>query len=381
MSSQVIAFNINALGPPHKQSMLAHYINHYKPAIALITETKLKPHVRVSIPDYKVFRCDRLNNAGGETMIIVKKNIEAKQLDVGSDLFETCTVQCVADGRPIIVIAAYVPIDSKAKYQHFDQFFNQFNHSVLVGGDLNARHTQLGDIKCNSNGTNIYPLHSSGDFQIIPAEYPTCHRSSPGSFIDHFIISSDLIEVVSNRAKNIVKLSDHTGIAIDTLINFDDSGSRSTTTKRLFNRANFDAINEEIGTKLDELCIPTDSSMQYNDIDAVINVVHQIFQCAIANHVPSTTTSSRIHISNRSLRLLKEKRRLCRLLNRRLNNQRVPTQEVSRIHSSINQVGIMIKNSLCDDYSNFYHRQLQQIRSNKDAFNVVRRFSQYKIHR
>lgn len=38
----------------------------------------------------------------------------------------------------------------------------------------------------------------------------------------------------------------------------------------------------------------------------------------------------------------------------------------------------MIKNSLCDDFSKFYQQRLQNIRSNRDAFQVVRQFSSFK---
>ncbi len=378
MSDKIIAFNINALAPQHKQQTLIHYINHYKPIIAIITETKLKPHIKVSIPNYKVFRCDRLENGGGGTMIIIRKSIKARQLSVQSNLFETCTIQCVANGLPIIVIAAYIPVDCRAKYSHFNDFFSQFNSSVIIGGDLNARHTNLGDVKCNSNGINIYPLHASGDFQVIHAEFPTCHRSIPGSFIDHFIVSADLTEVVSCKAENIVKLSDHTGIAIETLIDFEEIQAQPMFTRKLYNQANYDEINQEISIELDKLLIPTTTNLRCDDIESIVSSLHEIFQSVIDKHVPSSSEKSSVRISNRSVSLLKEKRRLCRLLNRRLNNQRAVQQEFVAIRGSINQIGIMIKNSLCDDFSKFYQRKLQQIRNNRDAFNIVRQFSQYK---
>lgn len=275
-------------------------------------------------------------------------------------------------------MAAYVPVDCKAKYPHYNDFFSQFNSSIIVGGDLNARHTQLGDVKCNNNGVNIFPLHASGDFHIIHATSPTCHRSVPGSFIDHFMVSADLADVVSCNAENIVKLSDHTGIAISTFIDFDNNQLQPVCTRKLFDQADFDGINQEISEKLDELFIPTTSNLNCNDIESIATKLHEIFQSVIDKHVPASSTNSVIRISNRSISLLKEKRRLCRLLNRRLNNQRALQQEIGAIHSSINQVSIMIKNSLCDDYSKFYHRRLLQIRNNKDAFNVVRQFSNFK---
>lgn len=284
MSNKIIAFNVNALGPQHKQKTLIHYINHYNPAIALITETKLKPYIRVAIPNYKVFRCDRLEDGGGGTMIIIKKSIEAKQLAVKSDHFETCTIQCVANGRPITIVAAYVPVDSKAKYSHYNDFFSQFNSSIIVGGDLNARHTQLNDVKCNNNGINIYPLHTSGDFRVIHAKFPTCHRSVTGSFIDHFIVSADLTDVVSHQAENIVKLSDHTGIAIDTFVDFGNKQSQPIITRKLFDKANFDEINQDISTKLDELFIPSTSNLRHIDIDSIVSTLHEVFQSVIDKH-------------------------------------------------------------------------------------------------
>lgn len=252
MSGGIIAFNINALNPRHKQQTLVQYINFYKPTVVLLSETKLKPHTRFSIPNYKIFRCDRLENGGGGTMVIIRNNIRAKQLSIQSNLFETCTVQCQINNQPVIIMAAYIPTDCKAKYSDFHNFFSQFNYSIIIGGDLNSRHTQLGDSTCNRNGNNIFPLHSSGDFKIIHAEHPTCHRSTTGSFIDHFIVSSDLVDVVSDRATNIVKLSDHTGIAIETFFEFSSSHAATLPTKKMYDQADFDAINQEIASRLDE---------------------------------------------------------------------------------------------------------------------------------
>lgn len=146
----------------------------------------------------------------------------------------------------------------------------------------------------------------------------------------------------------------------------------------MYDQANFNAINEEIASELDALVIPTTSNMQYANLEAVIASLHKIFQSVIDKHVPTATSHHNIRISNRSIALLTEKRRLCRLLNRRLNNQRAQPSEIASIHSSINQIGLMIKNSLCDDFSQFYRRRLQQINSNSDAFNTVRQFSNFK---
>lgn len=147
---------------------------------------------------------------------------------------------------------------------------------------------------------------------------------------------------------------------------------------RLFDRADFDEINLKISRKLDELFIPTNANLQRVNIEEIVTELHLTFQSVIEGHVPSSAVKSNVRISDQSMSILKEKQRLCRLLNRRRNNQRAHDQEFSTIHSSINQVTTMIKNSLCHDFSNFYQRRLLQVRTNRDAFNVVRQFSQFK---
>lgn len=146
----------------------------------------------------------------------------------------------------------------------------------------------------------------------------------------------------------------------------------------MFDQADFYAINHEIASKLDELLIPTTSNIQRFDIESIVSSLHNIFQSVIDKYVPTTSTPFNIRISNRSKALLNEKRRLCRLLNRRLNNQRAQPTELAAIHSLINQISVMIRKSLCDDFSKFYKRKLQQINSNSDAFNTIRQFSKYK---
>lgn len=99
--------------------------------------------------------------------------------------------------------------------------------------------------------------------QVIYAKYPACHRATSDSFIDRFIVSSEIADIGSDRAKNIVKLSDDTGISIETSIKFGDGLASSNNATKLFDQADFGSINEELGRKLDELCIPNTTNMQH----------------------------------------------------------------------------------------------------------------------
>lgn len=241
-------------------------------------------------------------------MVLVKANIDAKKIDVQTTDFETCSIQCRAKGNPITIIAAYVPNGSKVKYRQLQKFFSQFKTSIIVGGDLNARHTGLNDSKCNSNGVNVYKLHNDGQLKVITAQHPTCHRSENGSFIDHFMISPDLADIVSHRAENIVRLSDHTGISIYADIELDYGQSKSIFSRKMYDKADLEAINLEINDKLDKILLPATANVPCAELELIVSTLHETFQAVIEKYVPSTTSRFDFRISKRSISLLQENR-------------------------------------------------------------------------
>jgi hypothetical protein len=66
--------------PPRKQK-LTSFLNVNNIDIAAISETKLLPKHRFSIPGYKIYRIDR-NQFGGEIMLITNNNVRHDQFSL-----------------------------------------------------------------------------------------------------------------------------------------------------------------------------------------------------------------------------------------------------------------------------------------------------------
>lgn len=211
--SRLIHFNVNSIVAPAKKVQLIEYINRYDPEIVFLTETKLKPSHFFAVKNYNLFRADRLQTNGGGTAILVRNSINAKQIKSHSRFFESCAIKLKISNQYAVCIAIYVPPTSNV-FANFKNFFESFNESMICAGDFNARHADFGDCICDDRGNQLRELHQNSEFKVISAEAPTLYRSLKGSFIDHFVLSNDLIDHFEKKLSNLVQFSprDHTGI-------------------------------------------------------------------------------------------------------------------------------------------------------------------------
>lgn len=73
--------NVNSLVSKSKQhDELISFINQHNPDVMLLVETKLKNNKKSSIPNFNIFRNDRVSDAGGGTAILIRNNFDATHL-------------------------------------------------------------------------------------------------------------------------------------------------------------------------------------------------------------------------------------------------------------------------------------------------------------
>lgn len=79
-------------------------------------------------------------------------------------------------------------------------------------------------------------------------------------------------------------------------------------------------------------------------------------------------------MSERSLSILREKRRLCRIKNRNRNNVDIRRN----VNGEIKLIEIMLNNSLRDDFTKLIDNQIESIDDSKRLFNYIKRVTPHK---
>lgn len=146
------------------------------------------------INNFNIFKQCKTKSNGGGTVILINNKIKYKNLRTYNDNFEAIAIDVLLNSQWITIISMYIAPLSKILTDELSNLFN-INVPIILGGDLNGRHTSFGDIANNSIGNIIYKfLNESGNIRIGP-DTPSYKNIS---FIDTFIVSQfHIVHIVS----------------------------------------------------------------------------------------------------------------------------------------------------------------------------------------
>jgi hypothetical protein len=82
---KVLAFNANGIGKQRYE--LSKQLQDLHADVALFSETHLKPHERIFIPNFNFYRTDRYTGRKGGTAVAVRKGISHNHVDLPSLVF------------------------------------------------------------------------------------------------------------------------------------------------------------------------------------------------------------------------------------------------------------------------------------------------------
>ena len=190
---KIISFNVNSVNRLYRRQQLDKLIKLNNPDFVLLSETHIATNHRLVISGFDSFITNRSTNGGG-TAVLVKNTYRAKQISVGTCLFEYTAVSIYSNGGPITLVSVYAPsgIADFTDINRFDQ------NRIIFGGDFNARHTTYGDKCNNTNGNKLASVLSCNDnVHLHHSDAPTCYRLPDGSFLDHFITDFPISKVKS----------------------------------------------------------------------------------------------------------------------------------------------------------------------------------------
>lgn len=160
----------NANGIRQRLEELSTFLEEKDVSILLMTETFLKPTVKLALRGFQVFRKDQEGKGGG-VAVFVRNNIPARQVDLEGEM-EAVAVEVELSGSIQRFISAYLP---PSKNLHEEDFRYLIVHpNTIIGGDWNAKNRAWGCRTDNQNGRKLASLlQKISGLQIHAPEDPT----------------------------------------------------------------------------------------------------------------------------------------------------------------------------------------------------------------
>ncbi|GBM44389.1 hypothetical protein AVEN_214313-1 [Araneus ventricosus] len=149
LTAQEIACNAN--GVRNRSADIRKYLEEHSPDIFLIQETKLRPEINFSIPNYDVYRTDRpqRNNAPtqiGGTGILIKKSLPHHHIPTPQLHFVEATSISLnlTNKEPFTVTSIYIPPDTDPTLYTLDlETLIQLGPIPIIFGDFIAQHQKF----------------------------------------------------------------------------------------------------------------------------------------------------------------------------------------------------------------------------------------------
>lgn len=379
-SIRIMQLNVNSLISNNKKHEFSKMLLKHKPHVALLSETKLKNKNKIDINKYKIYRNDRSTDSGGGTAICVVDTIVSEYIAQPKNIksIESCTILIkLENNAKMYFTAIYKPPRNKLNPNDLDHIINiDKNACHMIAGDFNSHHPKWGDRNECMNGKILldwYETNHSMNIKTYSSKYPTCHRSELGSFIDFGFLFGD-ISFANNENFNEMKsdtFSDHSAVFIE--IRVKPLHKKNVTIKD-YTKADWSRLKIFINVKLNALNIPSNSNITHLQINDFTKKLNEIYAEAIDTFIPNLELrSDLIKLSNKSEKLLKEKKKLLRKKHRNRNSQAYTV-----ICNELKNINKLIFLSIKNDYSDHWEKTCKNIKLNSDMFKNIKKISNYK---
>ncbi|GFV18524.1 probable RNA-directed DNA polymerase from transposon X-element [Trichonephila clavipes] len=164
----------NADGIRTKIPEFEEYIQRYDPDIIALQETFLQPCHSFNIPNYTIYRNDRLTHRGGGTAILIKNSIAHHSIHIHTHALENTTI--VLEGTNKITISCiYRPPNSPHQTLIPDLLKILRNRThCFIAGDFNAKHHSWSpQSRNNTCGSTLFKFIRNCGFLLSSSSEPT----------------------------------------------------------------------------------------------------------------------------------------------------------------------------------------------------------------
>jgi hypothetical protein len=173
----------NARGLKNKIDELESAIGEYCVDIVLISETFLKPHIRINLPNFNCYREDREQHGGGVAIFIKSSIKHCRVITPPLKNLELTAIELTINNTHHIVASAYNPPQKRLLASDLNKIFN-IGSSVVVAGDFNAKHPLWSCVNTDQQGTTLFKYIQLTDTILLHPDtythYPT-NNSQPST--------------------------------------------------------------------------------------------------------------------------------------------------------------------------------------------------------
>lgn len=298
----IIELNVNSIISHQRRHNLQAFIVKHKPDIMLLNETKLKDMHVLHFKGYQLIRTNKSSPLMVGTAVLIRDKIKHDTLDTlhwNLQSLECTAVLVTTTRRPLCVISAYRSAQKPNLLTQDIEFLTdicqQKNWDLVLGGDLNAKHTDWQNASTCTQGRALakWLLLNSIQRSII-LEYPSApsfRRNNYSSVLDLFLISASLNIVRSTNQSGLQVLdydSDHHAVSL--IVNLNARLKRQCPRTVLnFRDVNWSHFKNQLTSTISTVHIPASRNLNPSEIDAKLNEITSCIRRVMSETIPSIT--------------------------------------------------------------------------------------------
>jgi hypothetical protein len=170
---KIIAFNANGIGRQayKARKQLQDLITY----VHLFSETYMKPHIRLYVPNYDIYLTEHQDGHKGGTAVAVKNGIPHTCADLPPLLSEATGVFTPSGNTEMLFAAVYKSLQKLWINTDITELLSFRNMSNLAG-DLSAKRPVWNSKVSNHSGLKLLELYVSSNFEIST---PQCSMHYP----------------------------------------------------------------------------------------------------------------------------------------------------------------------------------------------------------
>ncbi|GIZ04204.1 RNA-directed DNA polymerase from mobile element jockey [Caerostris extrusa] len=162
----------NAAGIRRQLEEVKEFVSDHDLDLFLIQETFLQPGFRAEIPNFTLYRNDRVNittlRAGGGTCIYVKNALVHHQIPTPTLTSTEATILNlkITEKNSIVFISIYCIVGRGTPFEDLKKL-QKIHSNVIFAGDFNATHTSWNNSKNNQRGVQLNKFLNENNHRII----------------------------------------------------------------------------------------------------------------------------------------------------------------------------------------------------------------------
>lgn len=347
----VMHWNCQGITTNSAITQLENFIRNKNIDVVLLNETFLKPHHKIKIGGFKIYRRDRISHGGG-VLMAVRNTIDHCLLPFDrTDHIENLSISISVNQKTVILTSAYSPRYT-TKFSNDISVLTSKTKEFFIFGDFNALHTSWNCSSNNSAGKVLYNRQNQSDVYI---HFPLNFTRFSQQLVPRLPSTVDLL--LSNSSLPISALethpdeleSDHVPITCHIF----GSVLRANVPKiPLYHMADWVYIRSWVEKKLQNL---STIELTHNNFELIINKVVDILKRAKEKVPIGEIITHERCISFLALRIIRQRNRIRRKFKRCSDRDR--RQSLLTILKQLNRfVDFYLNRDRNERWSNFIQK-------------------------